>query len=170
MGASWVCPAARIRFACSIRTDFFKMRLLSYRRRKGGDEDVTGRTASCASWNPAGTVTLKCHVLVRARDSHVECYAFGFHKDGFFPENCKPGRPHPNPPSFRTDEIVWAEEFNPSRLCFLEYSDNEGTVTQRFVHLSCRGTGSNHYKYLGAFDIGVFKTFRADRVLRLEEV
>jgi hypothetical protein len=90
--------------------------------------------------------------------------------DGCFPENRKPLRPHSYPPNFRTDEIVWAEEFNPSRLCFLEYSDNEGTVTQRFVRISCKGKGSNDHEYLGAFDNDVFKTFRADRVLKLEKL
>jgi predicted DNA-binding transcriptional regulator YafY len=55
-------------------------------------------------------------------------------------------------------------------LCFLEYSDNEGAVTQRFIRLSCKGIGSNRHQYLGAFDNERFKTFRADRVLKLEQL
>jgi hypothetical protein len=88
---------------------------------------------------------------------------------GEFPENPKPVRPEFHDP-FRTDEIVWTEEIQPERLCFLEYSDNEGAVTQRFIRLSCKGIGSNRHQYLGAFDNERFKTFRADRVLKLEQL
>jgi len=87
---------------------------------------------------------------------------------GSFPENGKPLRP--DVPHFLGDDIVWTEEFNPARLCFLEYSDAEGEVSQRFIRLSCKGKGGNGYDYLGAFDDERFKTFRADRVLKLEEL
>jgi len=99
-----------------------------------------------------------------------EAEMLDFIAKGFFPENSKPIRPHTYPPNFRDDEIVWTEELSPSRLCFLEYSDNEGTVTQRFVLLARKGKGSNGHEYLGAFDNERFKTFRLDRVLKLEEL
>ena len=86
--------------------------------------------------------------------------------NGAFPENQTPVRPT-HIPDFRTDEITWEEQFTPE-LCFLEYCDNEGQVTQRFVHLTCKGTGSNGHKYLGAYDSERFKTFRIDRILRIE--
>jgi predicted DNA-binding transcriptional regulator YafY len=73
-------------------------------------------------------------------------------------------------PDFKVDEITWKEEFTPERLCFLDYCDNEGVATQRFVLLACTGIGSNGYEYLGAFDRGRFKTFRVDRVRRIEEL
>ncbi len=88
---------------------------------------------------------------------------------GEFPENQKPLRPEFRDP-FRVDEIVWREEIRPERLCFLEYSDSQNVVTQRFIRLSCKGLGTNGRNYLGAFDNEGFKTFRADRVLRLEEL
>ena|SRR5450631_423091 len=88
---------------------------------------------------------------------------------GTFPENQKPVRPEFHDP-FRVDEITWTEEIQPERVCFLEYSDNEGVATQRFIRLCCKGSGSNGHDYLGAFDNERFKTFRTDRVLRLEEL
>lgn len=93
-----------------------------------------------------------------------------FIERGVFPENSKPIQPHTYPPNFRDDEIAWTEELTPLRLCFLEYSDNEGTVTQRFVLVARKGRGSNGYDYLGAFDNERFKTFRWDRVLKLQEL
>ena len=98
-----------------------------------------------------------------------EAEMMGFIQRGEFPENPKPVRPEFHDP-FRVDEIVWTEEIHPERVCFLEYSDNEGVATQRFIRLSCKGRGSNGHNYLGAFDNEGFKTFRADRVLRLEEL
>jgi hypothetical protein len=88
---------------------------------------------------------------------------------GVFPESQKPVRPEFHDP-FRVDEIVWTEEIHPERVCFLEYTDDEGVETQRFIRTCCRGRGSNGYDYLGAFDNERFKTFRTDRVLRLEEL
>jgi hypothetical protein len=95
---------------------------------------------------------------------------FDFIRTGDFPENSKPVRPHTYPPNFRDDEIVWSEEITPPSLCFLEYSDNEGAVTQRFVFLACKGKGSNGKDYWGAFDKERFKTFRVDRVIKLEQI
>jgi len=88
---------------------------------------------------------------------------------GEFPENQKPIRPEFHDP-FRVDEITWTEEIQPERVCFLEYSDNEGVATQRFIRLCRKGRGSNGHNYLGAFDNDRFKTFRTDRVVRLEEL
>jgi hypothetical protein len=93
-----------------------------------------------------------------------------FIQQGSFPQNRTPIRPPRPAPDFRTDEIKWKERYAPERLCFLEYCDNEGTVTQRFVLLSRKGIGSNGHEYLGAFDHEVFKTFRAARVRKIEEL
>jgi len=89
-------------------------------------------------------------------------------QNGSFPENSKPLRP--DVPHCPADDVVWIEEYNPARLCFLEYSDAEGVVSQRFIRLSCKGKGGNGYDYLGAFDDERFKTFRADRVVKLEDL
>jgi len=88
---------------------------------------------------------------------------------GSFPENGKPFRPD-TPQDHPDDDLVWTEEFDPARLCFLEYFDAEGIVSHRFIRLSCKGRGSNGRDYLGAFDDERFKTFRADRVTKLEEL
>ncbi len=98
-----------------------------------------------------------------------EAEMMDFIQRGEFPENPKPIRPEFHDP-FRVEEIVWTEEIQPERICFLEYSDIDGVVTQRFIRLSCKGRGSNGYDYLGAFDNERFKTFRADRILRCEEL
>lgn len=98
-----------------------------------------------------------------------EAELMNYIQKGEFPENQKPLRPEFHDP-FRVDEIVWREEIRPERLCFLEYSDSQNVVTQRFIRLSCKGLGTNGRNYLGAFDNEGFKTFRADRVLRLEEL
>ena len=93
-----------------------------------------------------------------------------FISKGAFPETERPLRRYVYPANFRTDEIEWKEEVTPNRLCFLEYSDNEGVVSQRFIQLARKGTGSNGHGYLGAFDGEVFKTFREDRVIKLEKL
>jgi hypothetical protein len=105
----------------------------------------------------------KLGVTVISESEMSECIS-----RGLFPENDKPTRPRTYPPNFRTEEIVWHEEFEPQRLCFLEYSDNEGVRTQRFITLARKGVGSNGHEYLGAFDGDTFKTFRSDRVTKLE--
>ena len=91
-----------------------------------------------------------------------------FIEGGVFPENQTHMRPT-HIPDVKTDEITWEERFTPE-LCFLEYCDNEGQVTQRFVHLVCKGTGSNGHKYLGAYDSERFKTFRIDRIQKIQEL
>lgn len=98
-----------------------------------------------------------------------EAEMMGFIEKGEFPENSKPIHPEWHNP-FRDDEIVWTEEIQPDRRCLLEYSDNEGVITQRFIRLTCKGRGSNGFEYLGAFDNERFKTFRADRIVKLEEL
>jgi BRCA1-like protein len=98
-----------------------------------------------------------------------EAELIDFIQKGEFPKSEKPVRPDFHDP-FRVDEITWTEEIQPERVCFLEYSDNEGVATQRFVRLCCKGRGSNGHDYLGAFDNERFKTFRTDRVVRLEEL
>jgi len=102
-------------------------------------------------------------VTVISEAEMLECI-----QKGAFPENGKPLRP--DVPHFLENDVVWTVEFNPARLCFLEYSDAEGAVSQRFVRLCCKGRGSNGYDYLGAFDDERFKTFRTDRVVKLEEL
>jgi hypothetical protein len=98
-----------------------------------------------------------------------EAEMMGFIEKGEFPETPKPVRPEWRNP-FRDDEILWTEEIQPERRCLLEYSDNEGVITQRLIRLSCKERGSNGYEYLGAFDNERFKTFRADRVVKLVEL
>jgi hypothetical protein len=88
---------------------------------------------------------------------------------GEFPEKQKPVRPEFHDP-FRVDEITWTEEIQPERVCFLEYSDKEAVPTQRFIRLCCKGRGSKGHDYLGVFDNERFKTFREDRVVRIEEL
>ncbi len=90
-------------------------------------------------------------------------------RQGSFPPNQQPTRPPRHVPDFKTDEIVWTEIYDPPPFCFLEYCDNDGVVTQRLVRLIKKGTGSNGYEYLGAMDGDRLKTFRLDRVRKIEE-
>jgi hypothetical protein len=129
----------------------------------------------------ANTVTYDVNYLVASRFDTIkarkaakigvavisESELMDYVQKGAFPENQKPLQPEFHN-SFRTDEITWTE-IQPKRL-FLEYSDYGGIVTQRFIWLCCKGRGSNGRGYLGAFDNETFKTFRTDRVLRLEEL
>jgi hypothetical protein len=89
---------------------------------------------------------------------------------GSFPPNQRPTRPPQRMPDFKTDEIVWTETYDPKPFRLLEYCDNGGVITERFVFLAGKGVGSNGHEYLGAFDGEKFKTFRADRVRKIEEL
>lgn len=64
-------------------------------------------------------------------------------------------------------EIEWRDTFDPPVTYAIEYADKEGEYTQRnisVVHLCGVRDGR---EYLGAYDNGVFKTFRRDHILSL---
>jgi hypothetical protein len=71
---------------------------------------------------------------------------------------------------YEDDEYDWTEQFDPPRPCRLRYKDSRGEITDRQIELSHKGTAPNGHAYIGAYDIGEFKTFRTDRILELEEL
>jgi hypothetical protein len=93
-----------------------------------------------------------------------------FVEQGRFPENKLPDRPkhvaHPHVPA----EIKWIETYHPERVVFMEYQDFQGLVTQRYVALTCKGIGANRAEYIGGYDAERFKTFRVDRIMRMEPI
>jgi hypothetical protein len=72
---------------------------------------------------------------------------------------------------FRQTDIVWNDKYPKGVPYRLEYCDRHGEVTERDVLLiSHSGTHPSGHEYIGAIQGGVFKTFRKDRVIRLERV
>jgi hypothetical protein len=72
---------------------------------------------------------------------------------------------------FRQANITWNDQ-HPRGLPYrLEYYDRFGEVTEREILLvSHSGVHANGHEYIGAIDGGKFKTFRKDRVIRLERL
>ena len=72
---------------------------------------------------------------------------------------------------FRQADIRWSDQ-HPRGLPYrLEYYDRFGEVTEREILLvSHSGVHANGHEYIGAIDGGKFKTFRKDRVIRLERM
>ncbi|MFZ3210352.1 MAG: BRCT domain-containing protein [Terriglobales bacterium] len=92
-----------------------------------------------------------------------------FVEQGAFPANKLPERPkHPHVSHF--PDITWTETYEPERIVLLEYQDAEGVVSQRYVALSCKGIGSNGVEYIGGYDAETFKTFRVERIIRMEQI
>ncbi len=92
-----------------------------------------------------------------------------FIQQGAFPQNRLPERPkHPHVSHF--PDITWVKTYHPERIVLLEYQDGEGIVTQRYVALTCRGTGTNEVEYLGGYDAEQFKIFRTGRVLKMKQI
>jgi hypothetical protein len=66
-------------------------------------------------------------------------------------------------------EIEWKELFHPEKIAFMEYQDGGGLVTSRYVMITCKGDSGGR-EYYGGYDAECFKTFRIDRILKLEEI
>jgi len=70
---------------------------------------------------------------------------------------------------FHQADIVWNDQYPRGLPYRLEYYDRFGEVTEREILLvSHSGVHANGHEYIGAIDGGKFKTFRKDRVIRLE--
>jgi hypothetical protein len=86
---------------------------------------------------------------------------------GAFPENKTPTKP-PRVSNF--PDISWTKRHSPGLPCYIEYEDNEALFTQQYVHVTCEGRGSNGNDYVGAYDREWFKTFRRDRLRKIEPI
>ena len=62
--------------------------------------------------------------------------------------------------------ITWTETFHPERIAFIEYQDATGFVSSRYVMITCKG-GDGNNEYYGAYDAECFKTYRLDRITKL---
>lgn len=90
----------------------------------------------------------------------------GYVEKGLFPTTRLPDRPkHTN----HFPEIEWKELFHPEKIAFIEYQDGGGLITSRYVMITCKGNSGGN-EYYGAYDAECFKTFRTDRILKLEEI
>jgi hypothetical protein len=70
---------------------------------------------------------------------------------------------------FSPADIVWHNKNARPARHRLEYYDRHGEITERDVLLvSERGTHANGHEYVGAICDGKFKTFRRDRILKLQ--
>lgn len=86
---------------------------------------------------------------------------------GRFPQADAPTRqPHVN----NFPDIEWSRHYSPSAPCYLEYEGSDGVITPRYVTVLCKGRGTNGQDYIGVIDGEWFKTFRRDRVRKLEQL
>lgn len=83
---------------------------------------------------------------------------------GSFPQTRLPERPKH---STNFPDIKWIELFEPEKIVYMEYQDASGVVSSRYVMLTCKGEGGGN-EYFGGYDAEFFKTFRVDRVQKLE--
>jgi hypothetical protein len=91
-----------------------------------------------------------------------------FHAAGLKTDDDAPEEGHA---SFRQTDIVWGDKYPKGLPYRLEYHDRFGEVTEREILLvSHSGVHANGHEYIGAIDGGKFKTFRKDRVIRLERL
>ncbi len=68
-----------------------------------------------------------------------------------------------------SSQIVWEQTLFPTQAYALDYTDRTGESTRRIIELQRIGRYSGR-KYLGVFEEGKFKTLRADRVSRIEQL
>jgi hypothetical protein len=95
-----------------------------------------------------------------------EADMLGYVEKGPFPATRLPDRPKH---TSHFPEIEWKELFHPEKIAFMEYQDGGGLVTSRYVMITCKGDSGGN-EYYGGYDAECFKTFRTERILRLEEI
>lgn len=73
--------------------------------------------------------------------------------------------------NFDESEIKWEDTYDPCVRYRLAYADSSGEYSERIIEvIHLAGEHPNGYKYLAAFDDGHIKTFRKDRILKLERL
>jgi hypothetical protein len=73
--------------------------------------------------------------------------------------------------NFDESEIKWEDTCDPCVRYRLAYADSSGEYSERIIEvIHLAGGHPNGYKYLAAFDDGHIKTFRKDRILKLERL
>jgi hypothetical protein len=74
-------------------------------------------------------------------------------------------------PGFHASDIAWKERFPEPIRCHLQYADQQGDFMEMEVTVIFPlGIHPNGHEYVGAYSDGGFKTFRKDRVIRLERM
>jgi hypothetical protein len=72
---------------------------------------------------------------------------------------------------FKHSQIAWEDTQEPPVLQRMEYADRYGEYSERMVAVRhFKGSHQNGHEYLGAYDDGTFKSFRKDRILKLEKI
>ncbi|MGA3129398.1 MAG: hypothetical protein ABSD59_01265 [Terracidiphilus sp.] len=88
---------------------------------------------------------------------------------GEFPQH--PRRQTHSDFNFDESEIEWADSNEPPVPYRLTYASRDGELSERVVEvLHFAGKHPNGHEYLAAYDEGDLKTFRRDRILRLDEL
>jgi hypothetical protein len=73
--------------------------------------------------------------------------------------------------NFDESAIVWGETYHPPVPCRLEYADSAGEYSERTIEvLHPSGKHPNGNEYLAAYEDSQIKTFRKDRILKLERL
>lgn len=86
---------------------------------------------------------------------------------GAFPDNTRPDR---TPHASNFPEINWTQDYGRGMPCFIEYEGADGMISQRYIWLTKEGRATNGQDYIGAYDGEWFKTFRRDRIRRIEKI
>lgn len=97
----------------------------------------------------------------------TEAEMMEFVRAGAFPDNRLPDRP---PHASNFPEIQWTQDDGRGFPYFIEYEGSDGVVTQRYIWLKKEGRATNGQDYIGAYDGVWFKTFRRDRIRRMERI
>lgn len=94
-----------------------------------------------------------------------------FVEQGDFPVVPTPVRPPSNwhPVDLDAIEYETIEQFPQPRICYLKYRDSAGEESERFILAMERVRGGSH-EYLAGYDHETYKTFRLDRIEKLEEL
>ena len=130
-----------------------------------------GAHYSCRVTSHTDYLVSKRNDTIKARNARVlgtvviseEQFLTNIH-DGRFPPS---GLPHPK---LSFPEIIWEEEAQTPEWCMLHYRDAGGEESKRTILATSAGVSTSGHQYLGAYDDGVFKTFRVDRILEMAPV
>jgi hypothetical protein len=76
-----------------------------------------------------------------------------------------------NGAGFHVSDIVWKEKLPEASRCRIQYADQQGELIDMEVTVIFPlGIHPNGHEYVGAYSDGGFKTFRKDKVIRLERM
>ena len=95
----------------------------------------------------------------------------GFIERGHFEPTPLPVKPPSNWRPIDLDAIEYEtiEQFPQPRVYYLKYRDSEGRESERFI-LAMERVKSGSHEYLAGYDHECYKTFRLDRIEKMEDL